>query len=65
MVKLFGLHSIDKKALFQIGKNGFIITLMVFGFLLITNTIDKHDDLKAYYNFWQHIWPRDYYGASK
>lgn len=52
MVKLFGIHKLDKKTLFLTGKYGFIMCLMIFGFLMITQTIDKNDDLKSYFNFW-------------
>lgn len=57
MVKFFGVRKIDLKRLFGHGRFGFVATLMLFGFLIITNTIDKQDDLKSYYNFWQAIWP--------
>jgi len=34
---------------------------MILGFLLITNNLEKEDDLKSYFNFWQHLWPNTEY----
>ncbi|CDW78969.1 UNKNOWN [Stylonychia lemnae] len=61
MVKLFGVKRIPQKTVFNIGRFGFVITFMVLGFFIITNTIDKQDDLKSYFNFWQAIWPSSQY----
>ena len=59
MVKFLLFEDIDKKSLFSLGKFGFMICLISWGFLMFTNIIDKRQDLKSYYNFWQHIWPMD------
>ena len=59
MVKFLLFEDIDKKSLFQLGKFGFTICLIAWGFLIFTNLIDKRQDLRSYYNFWQHIWPMD------
>lgn len=31
----------------------------------MTSTIKKDDDMKSYYNFWQHVSPRNYGGRDK
>lgn len=66
MVQFFGIPKVERKTLFLIGKTGFIITLMILGFLFITNNMEKQDDLKSYFNFWQHVWPsREYDSMSR
>eukprot|EP00347_Sterkiella_histriomuscorum_P019582 403341080 len=40
---------------------GFIATLLTFGLLLVTGVLDKQDDLKSYYSFWQYVWPNSMY----
>ena len=52
MVKLFFDIRIPKKNLYMIGKYGFLFTLLIFAAMLLTGIIDKQDDLKSYYNFW-------------
>lgn len=61
MVNFFGFRKVDQKKLFDFGRYGFILTLMILGFLIITNTLDKQDDLKSYYNFWQFVYPNPFY----
>ena len=38
---------------------------MAFGFLLLEGSHSKEQDLKAYYNFWQHLAPRSYGGRDE
>jgi hypothetical protein len=41
------------------------MTIIGFALLLISGTIRKDEDVKAYYNFWQHLAPRRYGGRDK
>ena len=57
---------IPRKTLYNIGKYGFLLTLLLFSTMLMTGLIDKQDDLKSYYNFWNHISPSPLYeGVSR
>lgn len=51
--------------MFHLGRIGLSVTIIGFAFLLLTGTIKKDDDMKSYYNFWQHVSPRSYGGRDK
>jgi hypothetical protein len=38
---------------------------MLFGLMLMAEIIDKDEDLRSYYNFWQHVWRTDVEGVTK
>ena len=57
MVKLLLNIKVVKKYLYDIGKIGFALSLILFAVMILTNLIDKKDDLKSYYNFWQYLLP--------
>lgn len=59
MVQFLLFEDIDKKTLFYLGKFGFVVCLLAWGFLMFTDFIDKKQDFKAYFNFWQHYWAMD------
>ena len=50
----------NKKMLFQIGRQGLGVTLATFSLILALEIIDKKDDLKSYFNFWQWLQPTDF-----
>jgi hypothetical protein len=64
-VTIIGLGiEVESKSVFSLGRIGLSLSLMCFGFMLLSGSISKEEDLKAYYNFWQHYAPRRYGGQD-
>jgi hypothetical protein len=55
---------VGNKKLFHFGRFGIGLTFLLAGVLILTGQFSKSDDLRAYYNFWQHISPQTYGGRD-
>ena len=47
----------DSKKVYSNARSGLGLVVIIFGLLLLTGHLSKDDDLKSYYNFWQHCVP--------
>jgi hypothetical protein len=64
-IAIIGLGTeVESKRVYSLGRIGLSLSLMCFGFMLLSGSISKEEDLKAYYNFWQHLAPRSYGGQD-
>jgi len=64
-IKLIGFGTeIESKKIFNVGRLILGFSLMAFAILLLSGSISKEDDLKSYYNFWQHLAPKSYGGRD-
>ena len=57
-------HSVEPRTLFSFGRIFLSLFILSFAFHLLSGTVSKQDDLKSYYNFWQHLAPRSYGGRD-
>ena len=49
--------NLDSKKVFTFARCGVGFVVITYGLLLLTGHLSKSDDLKSYYNFWQHCAP--------
>lgn len=56
---------VDKKIVFQLGRQGLGLALTTFSLMLALEIVDKKDDLKSYFNFWQWLQPTDLQGSNQ
>ena len=55
----------DSKKVYNFGRCALGLVVMTYGILLLTGHLSKSDDLKSYYNFWQHCAPQSYGGRNQ
>jgi len=55
---------VDSKTFYHFGRFGIGLTFLLFGIFILTGHISKSDDVKSYYNFWQHMAPQTYGGRD-
>jgi hypothetical protein len=55
---------VDSKKLFHFGRFGIGLSFLLSGLFILTGQFSKSDDLRAYYNFWQHVSPQTYGGRD-
>jgi len=64
-IKIIGFGTeIECRKVFNFGRIILSFSLMAFAILLLSGSISKEDDLRSYFNFWQHLAPKSYGGRD-